>query len=383
MRRELDQGENGVRQERGPSLLDARLQTYSYRNSARQTRRRARRLRPRRRGERAARLEAHVALLQVRVARGHIGRIGDDELEVLVAERAEPVALHEGDARAQPGGVGHRHPQRLARAVERDHLGRLELERQRQLVAQGFVSAQTLDRFELAQRDALSRLDVARAGATQARNARGYTELRAVRAGVITEVMAEVGQVVGAGQGLATLAQAGEREVEVELAAARWVGEPADERDDRERGDGEDDEGRPPADQVGEQAAAEGKNWKNDPSGGIIRVALAHGCAPFGNAKARAEVWNFPDPVPVHREPLYTPRPDLVAKYPTYEDKKTFWRLPTLYRSIQTARDWSKDFPMIMTSGRLVEYEGGHLAAAWSMDSIWEDVFAELEDARA
>lgn len=43
MRRELDQGENGVRQERGPSLLDARLQTYSYRNSARQTRRRARR----------------------------------------------------------------------------------------------------------------------------------------------------------------------------------------------------------------------------------------------------------------------------------------------------------------------------------------------------
>lgn len=95
-----------------------------------------------------------------------------------------------------------------------------ELERQRQLVAQGFVSAQTLDRFELAQRDALSRLDVARAGATQARNARGYTELRAVRAGVITEVMAEVGQVVGAGQGLATLAQAGEREVEVHLPKA-------------------------------------------------------------------------------------------------------------------------------------------------------------------
>ena len=43
VRRELDQGENGVRQERGPSLLDARLQTYSYSNSARQTRRRARR----------------------------------------------------------------------------------------------------------------------------------------------------------------------------------------------------------------------------------------------------------------------------------------------------------------------------------------------------
>jgi formate dehydrogenase major subunit len=46
-----------------------------------------------------------------------------------------------------------------------------------------------------------------------------------------------------------------------------------------------------------EKAAAEGKNWKTDPSGGIIRVAMKnHGCHPFGNAKARAVVWNFPDP---------------------------------------------------------------------------------------
>ena len=68
-----------------------------------------------------------------------------------------------------------------------------------------------------------------------------------------------------------------------------------------------------------------GVNWKTDLSGGIQRVAIKHGCAPYGNAKARAVVWTFPDPVPVHREPLYTPRYDLVADYPTYEDKK-FWR---------------------------------------------------------
>ncbi len=98
-------------------------------------------------------------------------------------------------------------------------------------------------------------------------------------------------------------------------------------------------------------------NWKTDLSGGIQRVALKHGCAPFGNAKARCYVWNFPDPIPLHREPLYTPRRDLVAKYPTYEDRK-FYRLPTLYRSIQE-KDFSKDFPIILTSGRLVEYEGG------------------------
>jgi formate dehydrogenase major subunit len=109
-----------------------------------------------------------------------------------------------------------------------------------------------------------------------------------------------------------------------------------------------------------EKKAAEGKNWKTDLSGGIQRVAIRHGCAPFGNAKARAVVWNFPDPVPVHREPLFTKRRDLIEKYPTHKDMKTFWRLPTLYESVQQAnKDASKDYPVILTSGRLVEYEGG------------------------
>ncbi|EDM84012.1 Twin-arginine translocation pathway signal [Limnobacter sp. MED105] len=109
-----------------------------------------------------------------------------------------------------------------------------------------------------------------------------------------------------------------------------------------------------------EKVEAEGKNWKTDLSGGIQRVAMKHGCHPFGNAKARAVVWNFPDPVPKHREPLYSTKPDLVAKYPTHDDKAGFWRLPTLYKSIQEKNaDIGKSFPLIMTSGRLVEYEGG------------------------
>ncbi|MFI0395215.1 formate dehydrogenase subunit alpha [Paracoccus jiaweipingae] len=104
-------------------------------------------------------------------------------------------------------------------------------------------------------------------------------------------------------------------------------------------------------------ARASAINWKTDLSGGIQRVAIAHECAPFGNAKARCIVWTFPDPIPIHREPLYTDRRDLVADYPTYTDRKMY-RLPTLYQSIQV-RDFSKDFPIILTSGRLVEYEGG------------------------
>ena len=53
-----------------------------------------------------------------------------------------------------------------------------------------------------------------------------------------------------------------------------------------------------------EKIAGDKTNWKTDLSGGIQRVAIKHGCAPFGNAKARTVVWTFPDPVPLHREPL-------------------------------------------------------------------------------
>lgn len=112
-----------------------------------------------------------------------------------------------------------------------------------------------------------------------------------------------------------------------------------------------------------EKKLADGKNWKTDLSGGIQRVTMqVHGVHPFGNAKARALVWNFPDPVPLHREPLYGTRPDLIAKYPTHEDKNSFWRVPTLFKTLQDKNVEAKlyeKFPIILTSGRLVEYEGG------------------------
>jgi len=124
--------------------------------------------------------------------------------------------------------------------------------------------------------------------------------------------------------------------------------------------------------------AGDKTNWKVDLSGGIQRVAIKHECAPFGNARARAVVWTFPDPVPLHREPLYSPRRDLVADYPTYEDRQSY-RLPTLYASIQK-NDYSKDYPLIMTSGRLVEYEGG---GAESRSNPWlaelqQEMFVEI-----
>lgn len=98
-------------------------------------------------------------------------------------------------------------------------------------------------------------------------------------------------------------------------------------------------------------------NWKTDLSGGIQRVMIAHGLAPYGNGKARCVVWTFPDPIPKHREPLLTNRRDLLPEYATYEDQRK-WRVPVLYESIQKV-DYSKEFPIQLTSGRLVEFEGG------------------------
>lgn len=133
-----------------------------------------------------------------------------------------------------------------------------------------------------------------------------------------------------------------------------------------------------------EKAAAEDRDWKTDLSGGLQRVAINHGLAPFGNAKARCMVWNFPDPIPVHREPLYTPRYDLVEDYPTYEDRRAFYRLPTRWESIQ-AQDYSGDYPLIHTSGRLVEYEGGGeetRSNPW-LAELKQDMFVEINPADA
>jgi formate dehydrogenase major subunit len=133
-----------------------------------------------------------------------------------------------------------------------------------------------------------------------------------------------------------------------------------------------------------EKALAEGKNWKTDNSGGIIRVVMKnHGCHVYGNAKARAVVWNFPDGIPQHREPIYSTRPDLVAKYPTHDDKKAFWRLPTLYKTLQQKNLQDKvheKFPLILTSGRLVEYEGGGeetRANPW-LAELQQEAFVEI-----
>jgi formate dehydrogenase major subunit len=128
-------------------------------------------------------------------------------------------------------------------------------------------------------------------------------------------------------------------------------------------------------------------SWSTDLSGGIQRVSIEHGCIPCGNGKARAVAWSLPDPVPVHREPIYTARADLVAKYPTLPDAKQF-RVPNIGFSVQKAavdRGIAKQFPLILSTGRLVDHEGG---GEETRSNIWlaelrQDMFIEINPADA
>ncbi|CUX80111.1 MAG: membrane-bound NAD-dependent formate dehydrogenase alpha subunit FdoG [Roseibaca calidilacus] len=128
-------------------------------------------------------------------------------------------------------------------------------------------------------------------------------------------------------------------------------------------------------------------SWSLDTSGGIQRVALMHGCVPFGNGKARAVAWNLPDPIPVHREPIYSARPDLVAQYPTNDDRRQH-RMPNIGKVVQNdvvERNVFGDFPLILTSGRLVEYEGGGeetRSNPW-LAELKQDMFVEINPADA
>ncbi|PSM53301.1 formate dehydrogenase [Campylobacter blaseri] len=101
-----------------------------------------------------------------------------------------------------------------------------------------------------------------------------------------------------------------------------------------------------------------GANWKVDNSGIILKKCIEHGIVPYGNARARARVWQFVDQIPLHREPLHSQRHDLAEKYPSFDDKPNHWRVDTKYKSLQLEKNYSKEFPINLVTARLVNMNG-------------------------
>jgi RND family efflux transporter MFP subunit len=105
----------------------------------------------------------------------------------------------------------------LASAESDAALARDELARYADLLAKKFISQSAHDQRRNQSISANARVEQARAQAGVAGNQAAYTTLLADADGIITEVKAEPGQVVAAGQAVMRLAQDGAREVVIHL----------------------------------------------------------------------------------------------------------------------------------------------------------------------
>lgn len=129
------------------------------------------------------------------------GKIVERRVDVGQAVKAGQVL-----ARLDPVDAGLQ----LTQAEAQHALAAADLARYRDLRTKNFVSASALDARETA-------FKAAEAQAQLAKNQAGYTTLVAERNGVVSQVLAEAGQVVGAGQAVFRLAPDGEREVAISI----------------------------------------------------------------------------------------------------------------------------------------------------------------------
>ncbi len=101
-----------------------------------------------------------------------------------------------------------------------------EAGRREELTRHGVSAVETTERSTTEAQAAVQRLRAAEADEQRAALALAHATLTAPAAGVVTEILAEAGQVVTAGQQVASLAHAGPREAEVYIPESRLAGLP-------------------------------------------------------------------------------------------------------------------------------------------------------------
>ena len=129
-------------------------------------------------------------------------------------------------------------------------------------------------------------------------------------------------------------------------------------------------------------------SWSIDLSGGIQRVAMKHGCIHYGNGKARANAFG-----PAGRRSRCIASRS-TRRGPTWSRSirrcrtHAQFRMPNIGFDVQKAaveKGIAKQFPIILTSGRLVEYEGGGeetRSNKW-LAELQQDMFIEINPADA
>lgn len=140
--------------------------------------------------------------------------LGDTVRRGQVLARLEP---NDYELAAQAGAAGE------AEARSASILADAELARYRSLREKGFVSAAMLDQKQAAADAARARLEAMRSAHTGQSRQLDYTALAAEGDGIITGYNCNPSQVVGAGQPVLHLAQAGEKEVLIHLPETEFA----------------------------------------------------------------------------------------------------------------------------------------------------------------
>jgi membrane fusion protein, multidrug efflux system len=137
---------------------------------------------------------------------GSVVRPGD------VLMRIDPVDIERGAESADA---------QVSAAQSQYQLAKDNFERYGRLYQKGLVSQVDYDRMKTAYDGAAAMLRQAKAQNANSKSMLNYCNLYADSTGVITNVMAEVGQVVGAGQPVVTLVRDNEKEVEINVPENR------------------------------------------------------------------------------------------------------------------------------------------------------------------
>jgi RND family efflux transporter MFP subunit len=106
------------------------------------------------------------------------------------------------------------------------HVAKATFERQKALIATGFTTRTVYDQAQEGLRTTEGVAEAAKAQLGTAKDALGYTALRAEAAGVITARYLEVGQVVQPAQAVFSLAQDGERDAVFDVYESIFFGDP-------------------------------------------------------------------------------------------------------------------------------------------------------------
>ena len=129
-------------------------------------------------------------------------------------------------------------------------------------------------------------------------------------------------------------------------------------------------------------------SWATDLSGGIQRVAIKHGCSPYGNAQGAHDCVESAGPGScASRADLHaSPRPGREVSNPSrMHGSSGYPTSVSRFRKMPSTKAVVQHFPLILSSGRLVEYEGGGeetRSNKW-LAELKQDMYVEINPADA